>query len=406
MVVTEHPERSKARSATAGPRTPLLDIVLLLAEEKGRLALVTLAALLLGSCMSLLIRPSFTAKATILPPQAPQSSLSTLMGQLGSISGLGGGAGSLLKNPADTYVGILQSRTIADHAIDKFHLLALWHLQRREDARRAVAQHVQIEMAKNGLIEITAVDKDPRQASDFANFFVDELYGMNSYLAISEASQRRLFFDQQLAEERAALASAEEDLKNTQLKTGVITLGGQTELAIRSIAQSRAAIASKEVQLQGLRTYAAGGNPDVLEAEQELSALRAQLAQLENSQKRLSPGDTGIAASQVPSTGLEYARKLREVKYHDTLFELLSRQAEAARIDEAKSAPIIQVIDRAVPPDKKSGPPRLLIVVSMGVLGFCAGCLWIFIRGALARARQTSALALKLDRLRLHFKWR
>jgi len=401
-----HTERSTERVTPTEERsTPILDILLIFFRGKRRIALVTLIAFVAGGGIASIVKPTYTAKATILPPQAPQSSVSAIMGQIGSLAGLGG-AGSLLKNPADTYVGILQSRTIADHAIDKFHLLQLWHLQKREDARIAMNGHVQFEMAKDGLIEITAMDKDPQRASDLANFFVDELYDMNSRLAITEASQRRLFFDQRLRDEKNALAAAEDDLKNTQLKTGLITLSGQADLAVRNIAQTRALIASKEVQLQGIRTYASDENPDVSQIQQELATLRSQLAQLENSQRRSSPGNTEIAASEVPGGSLEYARKLREVKYHETLFDLLSRQAEAARIDEAKSAPIIQVIDHAVKPEKKSGPSRLFIIFVTTMLGFCASCLWVFFRGALSRARQTPELAFKLDQLKQEIRWR
>jgi len=387
--------------------TPVLDLLLLLSRSKKRIAQITLASMLVGACIAFTLSPTYTAVAVILPPQAPQSSLNSLMGQLGSLSALGGGgAGSLLKNPSDLYVGILQSRTITDQAIDQFHLQSEWHMQRRDDARKALGAHVQFESAKDGLIVITAKDKSPQQASAFANFYVDALHGMNSKLAITEASQRRLFFDQQLKDEKNALAAAEEDLKVTQQKTGILSLAGQAEQAIRSIAQTRAGIAQREVTLQSLRAYHSDESTDVTMIKRELEALRAQLSELENNQKQLSPGDTQISANQVPSGSLEYARKLREVKYHDTLLSLLARQYEAARIDEAKSAPVIQVVDRAVVPDRKSGPPRLLIILGTGVVGFLVACGWCFWKGAVERARQTPEAAIKLDQLRNQLRWR
>ena len=384
-----------------------LNLLLLLSKNKRRIVLGTLTGLLVGACLAFTLRPIFTATASILPPQAPQSSLGSLMGQLGSLSMLGGGgASNLLKNPADLYVGILQSRTIADQIIQKFQLQREWHMQRRDDVRKALRAQVQFEVAKDGMILITAKDKSPERASALANSFVDALNGVNSKLAISEASQRRLFFDQQLTEEKAALVAAEEDLKSTQQKTGLLSISGQAEQAVRSVAQTRAQIASREVALQSLRTYEADSNIDVLQVQQQISTLRGQLTELENNQSKLSPGDTQISANQVPGGSLEYERKLREVKYHDTLLDLLSRQYEAARIDEAKSAPIIQVIDVAVPPDRKSGPPRLLIMVGMSLVGFCLACGWVFLRGSLARARQRPETALKLDEMRSYLLWR
>lgn len=174
--------------------TPVLDILLLLAARKRLIALGTLGAMLLGLVAVLLMKPVYTATATIMPPQAPQSSLSSMLGQLGGLASLGGGASSLLKNPSDLYVGILQSRTISDRAIEQFHLKDLWHAKTMTAARKNLNGHAQFEAAKDGLIQISVKDHDPHLASDLANFFVDSLYKVNSTLAVSEAGQRRLFF--------------------------------------------------------------------------------------------------------------------------------------------------------------------------------------------------------------------
>ena len=397
-------ERSEAEDGTtrisgAEPQTPALDLILLLAARRRLLVTVTLLAMVLGAIIAFSTKPTYTAIATIMPPQAPQSSLSSLMGQLGSLTNLNG-AGGLLKNPSDLYVGVLQSRTIADRAIAHFDLQQRWHARTMVTARKALANHALFESAKNGMIQISVTEHDPGLASNLANFFVDALYEMNSTLAISEASQRRLFFEQQLNDEKRALSAAEEDLKSTEQKTGLLSLAGQTELVVRNIAQMRAQISAYEVKLQALRTYDSEENPDVIRLQQEISTMRAQLVQLQNSPKRLSPGDTDITATQVPGGSLEYARKLREVKYHDTLLDLLSRQYEAARIDEAKSAPIIQAVDRSVPPDQKSGPPRILITLSSGIIGFLLAAAFVFLRGLLERAERNTVVASKLNQLR------
>jgi uncharacterized protein involved in exopolysaccharide biosynthesis len=177
-------------------------------------------------------------------------------------------------------------------------------------------------------------------------------------------------------------------------------------MAIRSIAQTRAEIKSREVEMQAMRAYATDENPDIVRLQREIDTLRPQLTSRQNNQEHMPIGDTDVPAGRVPEEGLEYARKLREVKYHETLFELLARQFAAARIDEAKSAPVIQVIDRAVPPDNKSGPPRMLMTIGFGVFGFCIGCLWAFFSQSLERLWLRPDLAAKLEQLQssLHVK--
>jgi tyrosine-protein kinase Etk/Wzc len=374
-----------------------LGLAVVLVRRWRRIAMVTIGALLIGVLISLLLKPVFTSTAVIMPPQQQQSSVNAVMGQLGSL--LGGGAGLGLKNSADMYVGLLQSRTIADQIIVKFDLMSVYRTKRMQDTRLSLAEHASIEAAKDGLIHLAITDHSAQRASDIANAYIDGLYAMNSTLAISEAAQRRLFFDRQLAEEKVALTTAESDLIKTQQRTGLIQLSGQTESIIRSIAELRAQISSREVQLAAMRTFATDQNPDVAVLQQEISDLRQQLSRLQNDQQHLAPGDTQVPASRVPEEGLEYVRKLREVKYHETLFDLLSRQYEAARIDEAKSAPIIQVVDRAVPSDKKSGPHGSIITLSMAVLGFLVACLWAFLEQAWKRLGEAPESAAKLREL-------
>lgn len=375
-----------------------LDVLLLLAGDRRRIFIVTLIALLLGTAVAFFLKPTFTAVATILPPQQQQSSVSALVGQFSSLAALGGGS-NLLKNPADMYVGMIMSRTAADRLINRFHLQDLYKAKTMEEARKAFKSHINVEAAKDGLIEISVKDHDPHRASDLANGLVNELYQLTSTLAITEAAQRRLFFDKQLEEEKTDLATAEEDLKKTQERTGLIQLSGQAEAIIQSVASLRAQIVSREVELQAMRTYATDQNPDVTRLQQEIDTLQQQLNTMEKSQSRLQPGDIQVPTGQVPGAGLEYARKLREVTYHTTLLTLLSKEYEGARIDEAKSAPLIQVVDAAVPPDRKSGPPRLLIILGSAVVGFCLACFWTFFSQTIARMRRNPESAEKLDQL-------
>jgi uncharacterized protein involved in exopolysaccharide biosynthesis len=386
----------------------LFDFLLVLSEARRTIGICVLVFVALGVAFSFLVKPSFSATSLILPPQQGQS-LATMMGQLNalmSLTGGGGFGGGQLKTPVDMYVGILESRTIADHLISKFHLQDLYKTRKMEDTRRALKSNTRFLTGKDGLIHITVDDHDPNRASEMANAYVDELYAMNSHLATTEAAQRRVFFDQELADEKSALAIAENDLKQTAEKTGIIQLGGQAESIIRSLAVLRAEIASREVQINSMRMFATDQNPVAIRAQEEIKSLRSQLAKLEKDPRNPELTTTfGIPAGRVPAVALEYARKLREVKYHETLFELLAKQYEAARIDEAKAAPIIQVVDRAVPPDTKSGPHRLWIVLGCAFIGFCIGYLFSATTRSFHRAAEVPEYAIKIARIRSGFRF-
>jgi uncharacterized protein involved in exopolysaccharide biosynthesis len=278
----------------------------------------------------------------------------------------GGGVTSQLglKSQTDLYIGVLKSRTIADGLIEQFGLRSVYKEPTLLDTRKALEKRVTIESGKDTLIHIVVEDRDPNRATALANAFVDALSEQNSRLALTEASQRRLFFAQQLNTEKTALADAEVALKKNQESSGLVLPAGQGEALIRSTAQLRAELASREVELESLRTFATEQNPRVETAQREMAALRDQIHKLE-----ASGGSEGITvtANRLPAAELDYVRKLRDVKYHETLLELLAKQYEAAYIDEAKSAPVIQVVDRAIVPDKKSWPPRAIFISAAAI---------------------------------------
>lgn len=336
-----------------------------------------------------------------MPPQPQSSFLSTFIGQLGSVAGLGaGGALSSLKSPADMYVGILETRGIGDSLISRFNLRARYKTKTEVDTLVALKRHVTIDTGKDGLIYIKVKDRSPELASALANGYIDELYRLNSRLAITEAAQRRVFFDQQLKQEQGALANAEEALQNTEQKTGAIQPSGQTAIILHSIADAQAKLSARQVELQAMLTSATAENPQVVLLKNEIAALQSQIASLESNRKALQPGNVQIPAGQVPEVALEYARKYRDVRYHETLFELLLKEDEAAHIDEAKSPPLIQVVDYAVPPDKKSGPSRRLVTIGFTAAGFLIACLWTLGEDKLRRMRAIPEQAEKLRRLR------
>ena len=400
----QHAEQEYERVSVEQRGVDLFDFLLVLSESRKTIASCVLIFIVIGGAFCIFAKPTFSAIALIMPPQQGQS-LATMMGQLNALASLAGGGLSTgqFKTPVDMYIGILESRSIADHLISKFQLQDLYKTRKMEDTRTVLKNNTRFLTGKDGLIHIIVEDHDPNRASEMANAYVDELYSMNSHLATTEAGQRRVFFDQELAEEKSALTTAENELKQTAEKTGIIHLGGQTEAIIRSLAMLRAEIASRQVQINSMRMFATDQNPLAIRAQEEINSLRAQLAKLENDPRNVDT--VGIPAGRVPTVALEYARKLREVKYHETLFELLAKQYEAARIDEAKAAPIIQIVDRAVPPDKKSGPHRGLILLGCGFIGFCVGYVVAALTRAFHRAAEVPEYAIKIARLRTEFRF-
>jgi tyrosine-protein kinase Etk/Wzc len=234
-----------------------------------------------------------------------------------------------------------------------------------------------------------------------ANAYVDEYRKLSSAIAVTEASQRRLFFEQQLVQAKEELTHAEEALKQTEQKTGLIQLDGQARAVIESVAQLRGQVAAKEVQIRAMRQFAADQNPDLQLAEQELAGLQSQLARMGAGGS--GSGDFLMPKGSVPQAGLDYVRKLRDVKYQETIFELLAKQFEIAKIDEAHQGAVVQVIDRAVIPDKKSSPMRLLIIAVCTAAGLILAVLWVLFSEALRIARRDPRQRQQLDALAKSF---
>jgi uncharacterized protein involved in exopolysaccharide biosynthesis len=350
---------SNANAANVARDINLTDLFSMLLARKRLIASATLLGVAGAAAISLFVTPLFTATAAIMPPQQSQSVASALLGQIGALASSGRELG--LRNPGDLYVGVLESRTVADEIIKRFDLKTEFKTKTLTDTRLKLAKMTHIEAGKDSLLRISVDSPDPKRASDLANAYVDALYRQNTRMALAESNQRRVFFEGQLQAVKESLIAAEMDLKSTQQKTGLVQVSSQAEAAIRSVAQTRAEIMLREVGLQRLRAGATAQNPEVVRTETEISALRGQLSQLESTQSHA--GDPLLPPSMLPNSALEYLRRAREVRYQEAIFEALAKQYEAAKIDEAKQAPVIQVVDQAVPPDLRSWPKRRLFVV-------------------------------------------
>jgi len=236
----------------------------------------------------------------------------------------------------------------------------------RQDARKKLLKLLTVrEDRKSGIIILTVEDKDPKRAADMANAFVEELKSLAGGLAITEAGQRRMFFEEQIRHTKESLAKAEEEVKSFQQRTGMFQVDAQSRAIIEGIARLRAGIAVKEVEAKVLRSFATAQNPDLQRVEEEVRALRSELEKVESGKGK--GFDPLMPSARVPEMGTEYLRKLRQLKYNETLFELLSKQYELAKLEEARNAVVIQVIDRAVPPERKFRP-RIALIASMATV--------------------------------------
>jgi len=376
----------------------LLDLLQTVAENLKLLILGPLAVGLAALGISFVVPPIFTAKTTFLPPQAQQSTAASLLQGLGALGGLAGAAAGI-KSPSDQTVALLQSRAVQDALIDEFKLMERYDEKYREDARKELAKNARIASGKkDGLISIEVDDKDPKVAADLANAHLTHLVRLSSRLALTEAQQRRQFFEMQLQDTKAKLTTAETALRAGGVEPGA--LKANPVAAVSALAQAQAQIAAQEVRIGAMRGYLAEGAPELRQALTELQALRAQVSKLEQSQAPIL-GAAGVAgAPGAAGAQGDYVTRYRDYKYYETLFELFAKQYELARVDEAREGNKIQVVDAATPPERKSKPKKALIAVIAALAAGFALLLFVFVRQALRNAAQDEETAGKLRAIR------
>lgn len=394
--------------SVGGAEITLLDLIVHLVREKWFIARFVLGAAAIAIIVSFVWPVRYEGRVALLPPTQHSSSLgSTLLGQMetmGSLAELATGGSLNLKNPADMYVALLTSRTVEDAMIRDFGLMAEYHDKKMSDARKHLEHRTSIAAGKkDGLIRISLEDSDPKRAADLANGYVEEFRRLSASLAITEAARRRLFFEQELDQSSKSLAAAEEDMQKTQEKTGVLQIDSQARALIESAAVLRAQVVAKEVEIQGMKSFAADDNPQLLLEKQQLAALQSQLQQIAGSQHDAG-SDIVLSKGRVTEAGLEYLRRYRELKYRETVFELLAKELEMAKLDEAREGEIVQVVDPAVVPDRRSSPHRTYIVVGTTMLSFFVVVFWILVRQQLNRSFELPENRERLNEIKAYWK--
>jgi tyrosine-protein kinase Etk/Wzc len=401
----KHPPAARRLVLPAYPRSQqgstLLGVLLVLARRKKLILLVTMGLAAVACAISFLLPSEYTATIVILPPQQGPS-LSSALGDLGGASSLAGLASSALgmKNVNDMYVSMLQSESVEDAVIQKYGLLAEYHKRHFYEARKRLEWFTTVENSKkDGLIRLSFEDHNPTRAAEVANGYVDTLRSLSQHLAFTEAAQRRVVFEQLLEKSKTDLANSEEALKKTQLSTGFVEVGSQARALIESAARLRAQIVAKEVQIQAMRNYAGEENPALLDQQQALQGLRDQFNKLVGSSGS-SPDDLFLSKGNVPEAELEYVRKVRDVKYNEAVFEVLAKQLELAKIDEAKEGGFLQIVNPAFTPEHRSFPKRMWITLGAAAFGLSLGIVFVLLEMRLAQMRANPAAAEQLALLK------
>lgn len=338
---------------------------------------------LAGLGAAYLITPTYTARTSFITPQQNNSTTSVLQ-SLGSLGGLASGVTNL-KNPSDQYVALLRSRTVQQALVQRFKLNERYQADVLEDAVAILDANVMIAAGKDGLIHVSISDKDATFAAQLANSYIDELGTLVGRLTLTEAQQRRVFFEKQLEQAKVNMTKAEQALKGTGIN--VLTLKSSPASAVSMVAQLQAQITSQKVFLEGLRRYATESSPEVKAATTALGALQHQLEQASRNEVAPKP------------SGSDYLARYRDFKYHETLFDMLARQYELAKVDEARDGPIIQVIDKATPPAYKSKPRKGNIAIACTLAAFFIVLSAVLLREASRQWMKNPQVAEKVRRL-------
>jgi uncharacterized protein involved in exopolysaccharide biosynthesis len=344
-----------------GPKISLSAMASMAAARWRLIAGAFVVAGLAGFGLANLIPVWYTAKTVIFPPQQQQSAAASAIAQLGALAGLAGGIGTV-KSPADQYVALMQSTTVSDRIIDKFQLQSVYKLEYRQQTRKQLKEVVRVAVGKkDGMITIEVDDSEPQRAAAIANAYVEELRRMTNAMAVTEAQQRRMFFEQQLGQTKERLTKAQTALEESGFSQGALKV--EPKSAAESYARLRAQATAAEVKLQTLRRMLAENATEVMQQQAALGALREQVARAERQNDAKG--------------GSDYVDKYREFKYQEALFDIFVKQYELAKVDESREGALIQVVDVAQPPELRAGPRRVRITAIAALLGLLAACAYV-----------------------------
>ncbi|CAN1526358.1 KpsE Capsule polysaccharide export protein [Methylophilaceae bacterium] len=370
----------------------LMDILLVIAKYNRFIIIFTLISALITFLYVQRQPDIYTANTVIMPPRASSSPASMLLGQMSS---LGIGASADTSQSKDTVI-LLKSHKLAYQVINRLGLQSIYKAKNIESARGILVRGIKIIPNKDGSITIECSDRDPKMAANIANAYVMELDVLNQTIATTGASRTRLFYEKQIEYTNAALENAEAAFKKTQKRTDFTPMELQSGAIRELVALLRSQITAKEIELDRLKDFATEANPQYRKVSMALAGLRVQLANVESANS--NPLDD--VNNRSLKGGSDYLKNMRNLKYQETLLEVIKKQYEVARLDEAKDANLIQVVDVALAPEQPSKPLRKFIVVSASLIAFLVGIILAFIINAIDTAKQKPKSFERLNLLR------
>ena len=388
-------QRSRANWSPQTDEVTLFDYWQVISKRKwGIIALC--AVMTVGTLVVSLFLPKiYESTATLLPQLESNNGVG--LGALFASGAASSAAQSLgislpgsPATPTDVFTAMLKSRIMADDIIRRFDLMEQYETKTMHDARGSLEGATRIVVTKEKVIKVAVEDRDPQLASDIANFYVSNLDRLNQTLSVSKARENRKFIEQRVAETQTALVKVEDALKEFQTQNRTVAIEAQSKAMIEATAMIQAQIMAQEVQLQVMGSYLSSNNPEIARVQSSISELRKQLQIMETgkSGKERLPGDRlRPAITSVPTLALEYGRLARDLKVQETLYALLISQYEQAKLTEARDTPTVQVLDPAIPAERKSRPKILLNVLIAGILSLFVGLFWAFVRGAMDRRK-------------------
>jgi len=366
----------------------LLDLLQVIIDNLRLLVLGPLACGLAALGISFAITPTYTAKTQFLPPQQQQSAAASMLASLGALGGLAGAATGL-KSPADQYISFLRSVSLQDALIERFKLSDRYDAKFRSETRVELTSNVRIVSGKDGLISLEVDDKEAQFAANLANAHVEELRNLLGRLAVTEAQQRRMFFEKQLQITKDNLSKAELALKSSGINSSV--LKSTPASAVEAVARIKAGISVQEIKIGSMRNYLTENAPEFKQALNELASLKSQLEKAE----RDEPPSISVS---------DYVSRYREYKYQEAMFELFARQFELSKVDESREGAVIQVLDVAQPPERKAKPKKALIAVIATLAAGFSLLLFVFIRNLIRTASQNPETQDRLKALEKSWK--
>lgn len=358
--------------------------------NRGTLARVALYALMASTIVAFLIPSRYESVARLMPPdnQSATSGLAMAAAAMsGAAGGLGGIAGDLLgmKSTSDVFVGILNSRTVQDKLIQQFDLKKLYGIRRMEDARKALAEHTAISVdRKSQIIAISVTDRSPQRAAAMGQAYVEELNRLVAELSTSSARRERIFLEGRLQAVNQDLEAAEKDFSQFASKNTAIDVKEQGKAMVEAAAQLQGQLIAAQSQYEGLREIYTDNNTRVRTVKARIDELQRQLEKLGGKGESATTISSQSGDSMYPSIrklpllGVTFADLYRRTKIQEAVLETLTKEYEMAKVQEVKEIPTVKVLDVAHIPDKRSFPPRLLVMFLGTAFSLAIATTWIF----------------------------